>query len=286
MEQIKIKSIKKLDKKNDRYDLTINSTNNFFANGILIHNTSQRTGNVLVEKPIPKWKTLISKIIGIKPSIKSTKNYQTWIGTRRVVLGERGKGTGFHPDELRVKAAEPFLNNLHKGETVFYEILGYELNEKPIMGTVSNRKFGDKKFEKEFIKRYGEQTTYSYGCKVGEMRIQVYRITMTNEDGVTIDLPWNDVVKRCSELGVEPVTLLDTFYYEKERDDEKLIKRVNELVEGASTLDPKHIREGVCIRSDNSLLDVFVVKHKSETFKILESIVKDNKDYVDKEESS
>ena len=40
MEQVKIKSIKKLPYKLDRYDLTINSTHNFFANGILIHNTS------------------------------------------------------------------------------------------------------------------------------------------------------------------------------------------------------------------------------------------------------
>ena len=34
MEQVKIKSIRKLPKKLDRYDLTINSTHNFFANNI------------------------------------------------------------------------------------------------------------------------------------------------------------------------------------------------------------------------------------------------------------
>ena len=39
--QLRITSIKKINKR-DRYDLTINSTRNFFANGVLIHNTSGR----------------------------------------------------------------------------------------------------------------------------------------------------------------------------------------------------------------------------------------------------
>ena len=38
MEQIKIKSIKKIDLKSHRYDITVNETNNYFANNILIHN--------------------------------------------------------------------------------------------------------------------------------------------------------------------------------------------------------------------------------------------------------
>ena len=39
--QMKIKSIKKIDKL-DRYDLTVNTTHNFFANNVLIHNTSEK----------------------------------------------------------------------------------------------------------------------------------------------------------------------------------------------------------------------------------------------------
>ena len=49
MKLVKIKSIKKLDKVYDRYDLTICSTNNFYANDILIHNTSHVIGNVLTK---------------------------------------------------------------------------------------------------------------------------------------------------------------------------------------------------------------------------------------------
>lgn len=51
MRKIKIKSIEKLNKPNDRYDLTIPKNHNFFANGILIHNTSGRTGHVKIKYP-------------------------------------------------------------------------------------------------------------------------------------------------------------------------------------------------------------------------------------------
>jgi hypothetical protein len=283
MEKVKIKSIKKLNKKNDRYDLTINSTNNFFANGILIHNTSQRTGNVIVKKKISKWKQIIFSLFGEK--IKETTEYQTWLGSRRVVLGEKGKDTGYHTDEMRIKAAEPFFDNLRKGETIFYEIVGFEPNGRSIMGSVSNKKFGDKKFQKEFIKKYGEETTYSYGNKVGDFTILIYRITMTNEDGISVDLTWDDMVRRANELGVKTVPLLEIFYYNDENDKEALIEKVNHLVEGESTLDSKHIREGVCVRTDNSVLNLLILKHKSDTFKILESVIKDSGE-IDIEEAS
>lgn len=50
MKSVKIKSIKRIPK-NDRYDLTVPKNHNFFANNILIHNTSGRTGFVLPPNP-------------------------------------------------------------------------------------------------------------------------------------------------------------------------------------------------------------------------------------------
>ena len=38
MKKVKIKKITKLEEKLDRYDLTVSSTGNFFANGICVHN--------------------------------------------------------------------------------------------------------------------------------------------------------------------------------------------------------------------------------------------------------
>ena len=36
---------------------------------------------------------------------------------------------------------------------------------------------------KSFIKQYGNETTFSYGCEPGQSDMYVYRMTMTNEDG-------------------------------------------------------------------------------------------------------
>ena len=64
MQNVRIKKITKITQR-DRYDLTVNSTSNFFANGVLIHNTSGRIGHVLVERELGFWERLAQKL-GIK----------------------------------------------------------------------------------------------------------------------------------------------------------------------------------------------------------------------------
>ena len=63
MKQVKIKSIEKLPIKYDRYDLTVNSTGNFFANDILIHNTSAIYSRVLCKKSL-NWYQKFLKFCG------------------------------------------------------------------------------------------------------------------------------------------------------------------------------------------------------------------------------
>ena len=59
MQIVKIKSIKRIPT-TDRYDLTVNTTHNFFANGILIHNTSGISAYVLCKQPLT-WKQKITR---------------------------------------------------------------------------------------------------------------------------------------------------------------------------------------------------------------------------------
>ena len=61
MQEIKIKSIKKINKK-DRYDLTVSTTNNFFANNILIHNTSAVFANIPTLRPLKWWEKMLVKL--------------------------------------------------------------------------------------------------------------------------------------------------------------------------------------------------------------------------------
>lgn len=298
MQEIKIKTIKKLFIKNDRYDLTMYKNNNFFANNILIHNTSARTSYCKVE--IDPFKQLVNKIkffimtkLSAIPVIKRYVNYNDIIikypnlllkifafikytkwqyvtGTRRVILDdfEDEKKLGFYgTNEFRKQWHDKFVNNLKKGETVYYEIVGYVNETTTIMPVCDNKKLNDK----EFVKKYGDTTTFKYGCLSGQSDIYVYRITMTNEDGMSIEYSWDMMLERCKELGLKTVILIcEKFIYDKQ----DLMGLAEKYCIGESTIDPSHIREGVVFRFDKgNKFEAY--KHKSFEFKVLEGIIKD-----------
>ena len=291
MRKVKIKSIKKLEYKENRYDLTVNSTHNFFANGILIHNTSGRVGFVISERDMT-LKEKIAKWFGIDVN---TRIWKYLNGTRRVVI-EESSGTQFHDPTIRDKAFKLFKDKLRKGETVYFEIVGYESTGASIMPSVSTEKLNDK----EFTKKYGKVMPFSYGCNPKESEVYVYRITFANEDGQVIDYCWDDVIKRCNELEVKhvPELLRITFDEIAEEikaqtgedsvDDRSVQARffeiVEELAKGPSTVDSSHIREGICVKIDNGGLNNRTYKHKSFEFKFLEGIIKDS-GVVDQEEA-
>jgi hypothetical protein len=278
----KIKSIEKLNHKNDRYDLTIKDNHNFFANNILIHNTSGRYGHVLIDRKL-SWIEKLLKRFGLKIQEKE------WIflnGTRRVVIDPNQEL--YHSFDFREATIKPLKNNLRKGETIYFEVVGWEQPGKTIMPIGDNRKLNDK----DFIRQFGEKTVFSYGCKEGTFDVYVYRITLTNEDGFTYDLSWEDVKRRCKELNVNHVHEIEKFFINQKftgNDDreirESFFKYIESLVDGPSLIDPSHIKEGVCVRIESNLQNLNVLKHKGYFFKVIEGIIKDS-GVVDIEEAS
>ena len=140
----------------------------------------------------------------------------------------------------------------------------------------------------EVRKLYGDKMNYRYGQQIGSWNIYVYRITRTNEDGVVTELSWPQVKGRCKELGIEHVP-------EMAGDPTPIVVGENTplgdvglmadaILEGPSHLDPTHIREGICLRIEQPDGKIWFAKHKSFTFKVLEGIIKDNENYVDREE--
>jgi hypothetical protein len=250
-----------------------------------VHGTSGRVGHVLVDRKLT-WKDRLAKFLGVNV------NEETWgylNGTRRVVL-EETSGTQYHDPTIREKAFKLFDGNLRKGETVYFEIVGYETDGRPIMPSVDTTKLGDK----EFTQRYGKTMSYSYGCDIQKSDIYIYRITITGEDGHSIDLSWNDIKSRCSEMGLKHVPEITKISLNQirmilgtsdPRDvSDEFMKMVDELAKGPSLLDSRHIREGVCVKIDQYGLSPKVYKHKSFEFKVLEGIVKDS-GVIDSEEA-
>jgi len=136
--------------------------------------------------------------------------------------------------------------------------------------------------DKVFTKTYGDLMTYSYGCEPTQSDVYVYRMTLTDEDGHSIDYSFDDVVKRCNEIGVKTVPHIRTLMlnelgsnHSDSRDVmDKFVKSVEAWGSGPSRLDNRHIKEGVCVRIEGGISNR-TFKFKSFEFKVLEGIVKD-----------
>lgn len=203
--------------------------------------------------------------------------YRYVTGTRRVVL-QQFETDGYYGDNaFRAKYHRLLEGKLKKGETIYYEIVGWVNDTTPIMAQGNNKKVNDK----EFTKIYGETTTFSYGCKQGENQIYVYRMTMTTPDGEVVEYPWSLVKRRCEEMGINHVMELDRFIYTTKED---LYERVNKWLDIPDPIGKTHVAEGVVARlEDKSIFTAF--KKKGFYFKVLEGLIKDEAIAPDLEES-
>ena len=106
-------------------------------------------------------------------------------------------------------------------------------------------------------------------------------MTMTNEDGFAVELPWEQVQIECEKLGVKCVPTFEKFVFTTWED---LMERVEKHYDGADPIGKTHVREGVVVRIDNR--EKFTAyKHKNFSFKVLEGIIKDKADAPDMEEA-
>ena len=238
-----------------------------------MHGTSARSSNT-IEIKRTKRNVILRNLFHIKD--KEIKQYSLVSGTRRVTL--RDYDGGFYgSNAFRKKYHDIFATKLPKGMEVYYEIVGWDRPEHTIMGIGQNSKIKDK----EFTKQYGKETIFSYGCDVGENDGYVYRMTMTNEDGIAVELPWEQVQIECEKMGVKCVPTFEKFLYTTWED---LMQRVEVYYDGADPIGKSHIREGVVVRIDNR--EKFTAyKHKNFSFRCIEGIIKDNSDAPDMEEA-
>lgn len=237
-----------------------------------MHGTSGRTMNAV--EVTKKQPNKFMQFFGAKT--KETKTYSYVSGTRRTTL--RNYDGGFYgSNAFRRKWHDFFKDKLPKGMEVFYEIVGYTEGDQTIMARCKNSLVKDK----EFSRQYGKETVFSYGCNPGENDVYVYRMTLTNEDGYVVEIPYEQMAIECEKIGVKCVPLFEKFIYTTWED---LMERVEKYYDGADPVGKTHIREGVVIRIANrNKFTAF--KHKNFNFKVLESIIKDNSDVPDIEEA-
>lgn len=230
-----------------------------------IHGTSSRVGNLPVQISHNWFKRKFSKLFGLN---LQTVEYQILVGSRKVTLGQY---KNLNEDHFRKRGIADFAEKLNEGETVYSELVGWEHAGRTIMPVVGKEKLG-KKFKKYLNSVGKDSMEYSYGCEAGQVKNFVYRITQLDKDGITRELNWEQVIVRCDELGIEHVNEFDYVCYDG--DIEKLVGYCDKLKEGASVVDPSHIREGIVLRVENDH-GMFCLKHKSIDFRIFEGILAD-----------
>jgi len=262
-----------------------------------MHGTSGRTGY------LPKFqgykRTFWDKIFRREGTPIYDWGYVT--GTRRVVLNDFGDGGYYGSNAFRAPYAKYFEGKLHKGETAYYEIVGFAGPDSPIMPSVANSKISDK----EFTKRYGKTTTFSYGCENGHSDCYVYRMTMTNEDGDVVEYTPDFMRYRCEQMGIKCVPVMWKGYIPEVKERAKgfffqngeqpqffgvlspgeyIEKIAEQFYDGPDPVGKTHVREGVVIRIVNRP-KFCAYKHKNFSFKVLEGIAKDLAAEPDMEEA-
>lgn len=230
-----------------------------------LHGTSQRYGFVEVRRKLT-WLEKIALRFGVK--VQETA-YEYVIGTRRTILAD-GKGGYYGNEEFRRNVVKGIT--LRKDEILYFEVVGYTTDGKPIMPEHDATKVG-----KEFAATWGKSVSYAYGCAPSECAMYVYRITQSGAD-----LSWHEVQRRCKELGLNTVPHMITLIYDGDSDDldaivSTLSERPNYIGYGPS--------EGVVIRVE-SPDGVLFLKEKTHSFKVMEGIIKSDDSYTDMEESA
>ena len=274
-----------------------------------MHGTSQRTGYLPTLKGYKR--NLLDFILRREGTPIYDWGYVT--GTRRTVL-ENYEGGYYGDNEFREQHSKVFEGKLHKGESVYYEVVGFTNTGTPIMGSSSNAKLNDK----EFVKQYGDTTVFSYGCSPtgkktmygqdedGTFSIEqdtpqsdmyVYRMTITNEDGDVVEYTPDFMRYRCEQMGVKCVPVFYKGYipeYQILPDavgspsaidaGAYVMKIAEDFCDGPDPVGKTHVREGVVVRIINRP-KFAAYKHKNFSFKVLEGIIKANAEAPDMEEA-
>lgn len=260
-----------------------------------LHGTSGRSGHLQCELPRKWWQKVLRK--------GATNEWRHVRGSRNVIIHDNA-------DEIR-KYNPQYVENdyrsnhhkhlsLRKGETIYYEIVGWTGNDLGrIMPAYPVHDKSDP-IRKEIRKRFDtDQIDFCYDLPVGESEIYVYRITQTNVDGHSTELPWHQVVRRCEDMGLKHVPVLKQFMYhrptEPSEDDlgfdpsyvapDPILSYCKESCEVSSVLKSDSIKEGVCVRVEHPECD-HVFKYKSFWFCHLEGIAKQDEGYIDVEDIS
>ena len=222
-----------------------------------VHGTSTIHARVLCKQPLT-WKQKIAKwLTGEEFNI-----YDYLYSSRSVIKNRhynKNVTAGYYGVDVWAEADSVIKPYLLKGMTIYAEIIGYLPTGTCI------------------------QKDYDYGCEKPvssdvyhynkHFKIMVYRITMTNPDGVVHEFSAREVQQYCKFVGLTPVT---EYYYgfakdlypeldESEHWSENFISKLSNdsrfyMEQNSPTCANKVPHEGIVIKSENMRSEAFKLK--------------------------
>lgn len=216
------------------------------------HGTSAVFANLLCYKKLSLWQKL-GKFFGAKIS---TTEYRNMYASRSVLKHiedvHQADNLGFYNVDLWGKVFKEIEHLLFPGITIYGEIVGYVGDTKMI------------------------QKGYDYGCKPGQHKFLVYRITHTYSDNHIEEYSWHEIQDFCKEHGLETVKELyygtiENFLLENAGVDTGLLDTLKGkyLEQMCTYCKSKVPSEGICVRNESS--NKLAYKLKSKMFLLKES---------------
>lgn len=221
------------------------------------HGSSCILSNVLIRKKL-NWRQKLLNLLGGKVDDKEYGYiYSSGKPKSNLPKGIEGawinNGTSFYISDIWKRAFDDYKHALEPGITLYGELVGYTKDGA-------------------FI-----QKGYDYGCKVGEYKFMVYRITYTKPDGNLIEFSWQQIKGYCAKFELQHVVELnfcrieelmanggigEEFPFEVKRD--MLLSRLQSTLERTCPYCTTGVpSEGVVLRRDgHHFYDAYKVKSK------------------------
>lgn len=145
------------------------------------HGTSVVISKVLVNRKLSWYEKLLAKL-GVNIQTQEYGQVYSFRKVIKAVGGVRKKtARDFYTEDIWGIVAKEVEDKIPAGYTLYGEIVGYTPDGYPI------------------------QKGYHYGCPFGGHKFLVYRVTVTNAEGITLELSWKQMGEFCTKYGLERV---------------------------------------------------------------------------------
>lgn len=203
-----------------------------------LHGTSVRIGNTLVNRKL----NFLEKILTSLSWVQILKReYDNVYGSRKVIKDINNPNQNhFYSTDLWTETGKRFDGMIPEGYILYGEIVGY-VGEAPI------------------------QKNYTYNFAIGNNDLFVYRVAQINNQGIQVDLSWEQVKEFCRNNGFKHVPELWSGRHKNFNvDDFTDAKYYPEYKNAIPLSADSPCDEGICIRKEG--LTPLVLKAKSPMF--------------------